>query len=79
MNLINALKKGFSLVKGVYAIIIDLDLSYALWYIGDLLKTLVNTKADVVIFSPYMKGGKVILLIRIFLYNTFWIYSENWI
>jgi hypothetical protein len=36
-----------------------LDLSYAPYHIGNLLKTLVNTKADVVIASPYMKGGKV--------------------
>jgi glycosyltransferase involved in cell wall biosynthesis len=59
MNLGNALKTGFSHAKGVYTITMDLDLSYALWHIGDLLKTLVSTKADVVIASPYMKEGKV--------------------
>ena len=59
LDLGNALKTGFSHAKGVYTITMDLDLSYALWHIGALLKTLVNTKADVVIASPYMKGGKV--------------------
>jgi glycosyltransferase involved in cell wall biosynthesis len=59
LNLGNALKSGFSHSKGDYIITMDLDLSYAPYHIGNLLKTLVNTKADVVIASPYMKGGKV--------------------
>lgn len=59
LNLGNALKTGFVHTKGDYTITMDLDLSYAPYHIGNLLDTLVNTKADVVIASPYMKGGKV--------------------
>ena len=53
------MKTGFAHTEGDYTITMDIDLSYAPWHIGNLLETLVNTKADVVIASPYMKGGKV--------------------
>ena len=59
LNLGNALKTGFAHAKGAYTITLDLDLSYAPYHIGKLLETLESTKADVVIASPYMKGGKV--------------------
>jgi glycosyltransferase involved in cell wall biosynthesis len=59
LNLGNALKTGFAHAMGQYTITLDLDLSYAPDHIGLLLNTLRNTKADVVIASPYMKGGKV--------------------
>ena len=36
----------------------DLDLSYAPEHIGRLLEASKSTEADVVIASPYMKGGK---------------------
>jgi len=59
LNLGNALKTGFAHVKGKYTITMDLDLSYAPYHIGNLLETLINTGADIVVASPYMKGGKV--------------------
>jgi glycosyltransferase involved in cell wall biosynthesis len=59
LNLGNALKTGFAHAKGEYTITLDLDLSYAPYHIGKLLETLENTQAEVVIASPYMKGGKV--------------------
>ena len=59
LNLGNALKTGFANAKGQYTITMDLDLSYAPYYIGRILETLENTRADVVVASPYMKGGKV--------------------
>ncbi|MGC1392165.1 MAG: glycosyltransferase family 2 protein [Bacteroidales bacterium] len=59
LNLGNALKTGFANAKGEYVITLDLDLSYAPYHISNILKTLVGTRADVVIASPYMKGGKV--------------------
>jgi glycosyltransferase involved in cell wall biosynthesis len=59
LNLGNALKTGFANAKGDYTITMDLDLSYAPYHIGNILETLVSTKADVVVTSPYMKGGKV--------------------
>lgn len=59
LNLGNALKTGFSHVNGHYTITLDIDLSYAPYHIGNILDTLETTRADVVIASPYMKGGKV--------------------
>lgn len=59
LNLGNALKTGFAHVSGEYTITLDLDLSYAAWHIGKILETLETTGADVVLASPYMKGGKV--------------------
>jgi dolichol-phosphate mannosyltransferase len=59
MNLGNALKTGIATANGQYTITLDLDLSYAPHHIGNILDTLIDTKADIVIASPYMKGGKV--------------------
>ena len=59
LNLGNALRTGFANAKGMYIITLDLDLSYSPDHIWLLLKTLCDTKADVVVASPYMKGGKV--------------------
>jgi glycosyltransferase involved in cell wall biosynthesis len=59
LNLGNALKTGFAHAKGDYTITLDLDLSYATYHISKLLETLEGTMADVVIASPYMKGGEV--------------------
>jgi glycosyltransferase involved in cell wall biosynthesis len=59
LNLGNALKTGFAHANGKYTITLDLDLSYAPYHIGKLFDTLESTQADVVIASPYMKGGKV--------------------
>lgn len=59
LNLGNAIKTGIANAKGLYTITMDLDLSYAPYHIGMLLDTLESTKADVVVASPYMKGGKV--------------------
>jgi glycosyltransferase involved in cell wall biosynthesis len=58
LNLGNALKTGFEHAQGKYTITLDLDLSYAPYHIGMLLETLESTKADIVVASPYMKGGK---------------------
>ena len=59
LNLGNALKTGFAHAKGYYTITMDLDLSYDTYHIWKLLETLESTKAEVVVTSPYMKGGKV--------------------
>ena len=58
MNLGNAIKTGFSNAKGEYIIIYDLDLSYSPDHIKMLLDTIIQQQADIVIASPYMKGGK---------------------
>ena len=59
MNLGNALKTGFAQIESDYIITMDLDLSYSVDHIGRLLQTLESTRAEIVIASPYMKGGRV--------------------
>jgi glycosyltransferase involved in cell wall biosynthesis len=59
LNLGNALKTGFRNVKGEIIVVIDVDLSYSVDYIERMVDKLIETSADIVIASPYMKGGKV--------------------
>jgi glycosyltransferase involved in cell wall biosynthesis len=59
LNLGNALKTGFAKAIGDFTITLDIDLSYNVPHIKELLDTLVGTNADMVIASPFMKGGKV--------------------
>lgn len=59
LNLGNALKTGFAHATGHFTITLDLDLSYDVYHITKILDTLLITGADLVIASPYMKGGKV--------------------
>lgn len=58
-NLGIALQTGFRNAKGDIIVVIDIDLSYAEDNIGKLADKLVETSADMVLASPYMKGGKV--------------------
>jgi len=58
-NLGEALKTGFAISKGKYVITFDLDLSYDVTHIEKILQQLKKTDADLVVASPYMKGGKV--------------------
>ncbi|MEZ4826768.1 MAG: glycosyltransferase family 2 protein [Bacteroidia bacterium] len=57
-NLGGAMKTGFEISNGEYVIVMDLDLSYSPDHIERLLTKLEETEADMVIASPYMKGGK---------------------
>ncbi|GAB2830630.1 glycosyltransferase family 2 protein [Ferruginibacter profundus] len=59
LNLGNAIKTGFSNSRGEIIIIMDIDLSYSEQYIGIMADKLIETSADIVMASPYMKGGKV--------------------
>lgn len=54
-----ALKYGFKNCHGDYIVVVDLDLSYSPEHIGDLLHRICQTRARVVVASPYMKGGKI--------------------
>jgi glycosyltransferase involved in cell wall biosynthesis len=58
MNLGMAIKTGFANSNGKFIIVYDLDLSYSPNHIKTLYETIVKEKADIVIASPYMKGGK---------------------
>ncbi len=57
-NLGTALRTGFQNSKGDYVIVLDIDLSYSPDHIEKLLSKREESDADMVIASPYMKGGK---------------------
>jgi glycosyltransferase involved in cell wall biosynthesis len=59
LNLGNALKTGFYNAKGDVLVVLDIDLSYSVDHIERLVDKLVETSSDIVVASPYMKGGKV--------------------
>jgi glycosyltransferase involved in cell wall biosynthesis len=53
-----ALRYAFNNCHGDYLVVMDMDLSYSPEHIGRLLETIRETRAKVVIASPYMKGGE---------------------
>lgn len=59
LNLGHALQTGFSNAKGEIFVVLDIDLSYSTDHIIKMVDTLITTCADIVVASPYMKGGKV--------------------
>jgi len=59
LNLGHALQTGFRHSKGDIIVVLDVDLSYGVKYIGEMVDKLLDSVADIVIASPYMKGGKV--------------------
>jgi glycosyltransferase involved in cell wall biosynthesis len=54
-----AFKFAFGQSKGDYVITMDTDLSYAPDHIGLLLKKIRDSRAKIVLASPYMEGGQV--------------------
>ena len=60
LNLGLALQTGFKNAKGEVIVVLDIDLSYEVENIEKLVDKLVEESADIVLASPYMKGGKVI-------------------
>jgi len=59
LNLGHAIQTGIRNSKGEIIVVLDVDLSYSETYIGQLSDMLIEQSADIVIASPYMKGGKV--------------------
>jgi dolichol-phosphate mannosyltransferase len=59
LNLGNAMKTGFSNAQGDIIVVMDIDLSYSTDNIEIMVDRLVEKRADIVVASPYMKGGKV--------------------
>jgi len=53
------LQTGFQNSKGEILVVMDIDLSYSVEHIELMVDKLLETSADVVIASPYMRGGKV--------------------
>lgn len=54
-----ALRYAFSRCSGDYVVVMDVDLSYSPDHIEKMLKKILETRAKIVIASPYTKGGKV--------------------
>lgn len=59
LSLGHALQTGFRNAKGEVIVVLDVDLSYAVENIEKLVDKLIGESADIVIASPYMKGGEV--------------------
>jgi dolichol-phosphate mannosyltransferase len=59
LNLGNALQTGFKNAKGEIIVVMDIDLSYSIDHIGQMVDKMIETSCDIVVASPYMKGGKV--------------------
>jgi len=57
-NLGGALQTGFKHSRGDYVVVLDLDLSFAPAHIERLLTAIRLSDADIVIASPYMRGGR---------------------
>ncbi|MEM0897732.1 MAG: glycosyltransferase family 2 protein [Verrucomicrobiota bacterium] len=58
-GLCEGLKSAFRHAHGKYIVTLDADLSYEPYHIRLLLDRIRETRADVVVASPYMRGGKV--------------------
>ncbi len=54
-----ALKFGFANTKGDYVVTLDVDLSYDVHHIEELLEVLKESHAKIVLASPYMPGGSI--------------------
>jgi glycosyltransferase involved in cell wall biosynthesis len=59
LNLGHAIQTGFRHSKGDIIVVLDVDLSYSVEYIEIMVDKLKEAVADIVIASPYMKGGQV--------------------
>jgi len=59
LNLGSALQTGFYNTKGDIIVPLDIDLSYSVEHIKGMVDKIIETSCDMVVASPYMKGGKV--------------------
>lgn len=59
LNLGRGLQTGFLNSRGEILVVLDIDLSYSADHIETMVDKMIATSADIVIASPYMKGGKV--------------------
>jgi glycosyltransferase involved in cell wall biosynthesis len=54
-----AMKFGFANTTGDYVVTLDIDLSYDVHHIGELLEKARASHAKIVLASPYMEGGTI--------------------
>lgn len=59
LKLGRALQTGFKNSQGEIIVVLDLDLSYSVDHIERLVEKQIETDADIIIASPYMKNGTV--------------------
>ncbi len=59
LGLGQTLKFGFANCSGDYVASLDVDLSYDVQHIGELITTLRDSSAKIVLASPYMQGGTI--------------------
>ena len=59
LNLGHGIRTGFKHASGEILVVLDIDLSYSVDHIALMVETMKATYADMVVASPYMKGGKV--------------------
>lgn len=57
-GLAEGLRTGFANARGDYAVTVDADLSYSPDHIGLMLDRILETRAEIVLASPYMEGGR---------------------
>ncbi len=57
-NLGGALRAGFKIAKGEYIVVLDIDLSFGPDHVETMVDEAIDKDADIVIASPYMKGGR---------------------
>jgi len=67
-----AFKFAFAKCQGDYVITLDIDLSYSPDHIERLLDTITETRAKVVLASPYMEGGKISNVPRLRRFMSVW-------
>jgi glycosyltransferase involved in cell wall biosynthesis len=53
-----ALASGFRQCRGDYVVVLDIDLTYAVEHVGALLERIRASRAQIVVASPYGKGGR---------------------
>lgn len=59
LGLGHALRFGFSNTSGDFVVVLDVDLSYGVEHIDELLDAADQTNARIVLTSPYMRGGSI--------------------
>lgn len=57
-NLGGGIRTGFANARGEFIVVMDMDLSYEETHIERLMDKMLSEGADIVVASPYMKGGK---------------------
>ncbi len=75
-NLGQALRYAFRNARGDYVVTLDSDLSYSPDHIERLLDAITETRAKIVIASPYVSGGQVTAVPR---FREFLSRAANWL